>query len=60
MEGFDIAIEVLEAIIGCIIVDEEPIEKQIERLLRDEEGEEVKAQEEKRLISEKEKMVGVE
>jgi len=59
MEGLDIANEVLEAIIGEIIVDEEPIEKQIERLLRAEEGEEVKLQEEKRLISEREEMVGV-
>ena len=42
MEGFEIANEVLEAIIGgIIIVEEEPIKKQIERLLRDEEGEEV-------------------
>ena len=59
MEGLDIANEVLEAIIGDIIVDEEPIEKQIERLQRAEEGEEVKLQEEKRLISEREEMVGV-
>jgi len=59
MEGFEIANEVLEAIIGGLIVEEEPIEKQIERLLRAEEGEEVKLQEEKRLISEREEMVGV-
>jgi len=59
MEGLDIANEVLEAIIGDIIVDEEPIEKQFERLMRAEEGEEVKLQEEKRLISEREEMVGV-
>jgi hypothetical protein len=60
MEGFEIANEVLEAIIGGIIVEEEPIKKQIERLLRDEEGEEVKQHEEKRLISDEEEKAEVE
>jgi hypothetical protein len=42
MEGIEIAKEVIETIIGDIIVENEPKEKEIERLLRDEEGEEVK------------------
>ena len=42
MEGFDIANEAIETIIGDIIVDDEPKEKEFERLMRDVEGEEVK------------------
>ena len=42
MEGFDIANEVIQTIIGDILVEDELKEKEIELLLRAEEGEEVK------------------